>query len=207
MVSLDPGIWVTALLMIFVYSAMWKQNRFFKFAEHTLVAVSTGFVVVMSVKTLQSMVVGQFMRGELVWGFVVVFGLLIYARFSKNYLWLSRWPTALIVGIATAVTVSTTVNANILAQIRGVALPLFGPNLWKAFSNWVAGIGVISVLAYFLFTMKGIQEARSIKGLVKVGRYVMIIAVGAAFGSTFVSYVIMLLERILFLLSSWLGLV
>ena len=62
----------------------------------------------------------------------------------------------------------------------------------------------MTTLVYFFFTLekKGVQGAVS-----KVGRYVMMIAFGAAFGNTVMARVSLFLGRMQFLLGDWLKMI
>jgi hypothetical protein len=42
-VSHDFGIWVGALLTLFVFSFLYRDNPLYKFAEHLFVGVSAGY--------------------------------------------------------------------------------------------------------------------------------------------------------------------
>jgi hypothetical protein len=45
-VSHDPGVWIAALLTLFIFSFLYKDNPLYKFAEHLFVGVSAGYIVV-----------------------------------------------------------------------------------------------------------------------------------------------------------------
>ena len=65
--SHDPGIWVGALLTLFVFSFLYKDNPFYKFAEHLFVGVSAGVL-------LRAAILGHWYAKELAfWGVALVF--------------------------------------------------------------------------------------------------------------------------------------
>ena len=45
----ELGIWVSALLTLAIYSFLYKDNPFYKLAEHIFVGVSTGYLLVVAV--------------------------------------------------------------------------------------------------------------------------------------------------------------
>ena len=45
-ISTDVFVWVYALLVLFIYSFLYKDNIFYKFAEHLFIGVSAGYWVV-----------------------------------------------------------------------------------------------------------------------------------------------------------------
>ena len=43
------GIWVAAFLTLFIYSVLYQDNPFYRFAEHLFVGVSVGYGIVLSI--------------------------------------------------------------------------------------------------------------------------------------------------------------
>ena len=205
MVSSSLDVWVAAILMLCIYSMLCGPNRFFKFAEHVFVGTSTGFVVVQTIGALDATTFTPIMHGETLWAFVLIFGLLVYFRISKKYSWLSRWPVALVVGVGTSVVISTIVSSQVLSQIGGIALPLVANNPLSTVNNWITIIGALTTLAYFMFSMKRVQESRAFNRVHQIGRFFLLIALGSSFGAGFASYIVQLVERMVFLVRIWLG--
>ena len=48
----DLGIWLAALLTLFVFSFLYKDNPLYKFAEHLFVGVSAGYYIVLNFWTV-----------------------------------------------------------------------------------------------------------------------------------------------------------
>ena len=49
--STDIGIWIAALLTLAIYSFLYKDNPFYRFAECLLIGISVGFLLVVTVDT------------------------------------------------------------------------------------------------------------------------------------------------------------
>ena len=41
------GVWIAALLTLFIFSFLYKDNPFYKFAEHLFVGISAGYYVIL----------------------------------------------------------------------------------------------------------------------------------------------------------------
>jgi len=126
--SFGTLLWMTfaAFLTLSIFSFLYRDNPFYRFAEHLIVGVSAGYWIAILYHTsltdlwieplwatIQSFGApqGSFM-GKI--GMLLVniapgaLGLLMFSRFFEKTSWISRWPIAFYLGIST-----------------GVALPLF----------------------------------------------------------------------------------
>ena len=43
------GVWVAALLTLCIYSFLYRDNPFYRFAEHLFVGISVGYGIVLSI--------------------------------------------------------------------------------------------------------------------------------------------------------------
>src|SRR5207247_5918093 len=50
--SHDLGVWVSAFLTLCVFSFLYKDNPFYKFAEHLFVGVSAGYYIILNFWTV-----------------------------------------------------------------------------------------------------------------------------------------------------------
>jgi hypothetical protein len=51
-VSPDFGVWVGALLTLFIFSFLYKDNPLYKLAEHLFVGISAGYYIVLNYWTV-----------------------------------------------------------------------------------------------------------------------------------------------------------
>src|SRR5437867_4655624 len=51
-VSTDLSVWIAALLTLFAFSFLYKDNPLYKFAEHLFVGVSAGYYIVLNFWTV-----------------------------------------------------------------------------------------------------------------------------------------------------------
>jgi hypothetical protein len=134
----------------------------------------------------------------------IIVGLLLYATLSKKYLWISRWPTALMVGTATGLAVRGFLATFVFGQIIGtIGFATIAKDPLTTINNALMIILTICTFAYFLFTIPA-------RGLLKVtnrvGRAAMMVAFGAVIGYRLLSSMAQVMQRLIFLLVYWLGL-
>jgi hypothetical protein len=92
---------------------------------------------------------------------------------------------------------SRTIQAEFLQQIAATAAPL------NSISAVLVFLGVFLTIAYFVYTLKFSGVA---SGVPRVGRILMMIGFGAAFGSA-TGRLALVVGRFQFLLRDWLGLI
>lgn len=212
--SHDWLVWIPALLTLAVFSFLYKDNIFYKIAEHIFVGVSAGwlFATYFHADILEDMLLKAFPRffhqsspPNFIPLFGGVIGLAILSRLIPGFVWLSRWAVAFVVGFQTGLQLFSAISANILAQLQSTLVPLFVPkNIAQTLKNWLMTLGTFSSLSYFYFS----KEQKGAFGvLTRLGIWFLMISFGAAYGSTVMTRMSILIGRIYFLLSIWLGVV
>ena len=209
------GIWVAAFLTLSIYSVLYRDNPFYRFAEHLFVGVSVGYGIVISIydgfipfawKPFEEAITGESMSGfiKLI---PICIGLLFFARLSPRHTWLIRYPIAILIGFGSGIAIPNVLRANIFEQTRGTIAPfaeiaagtLSG---WGIFEAVLMVVGVICTLTYFFFA---VEHRGPVKWLSKVGIAFLMIGFGSAFGNTVMGRVALLIQRVDFLLNDWIG--
>lgn len=200
------GLWVAALFTLFTFSFIYKENRLYRFAEHTVVGASAGHYSVIAYQSILDKGWYPLVSGQYLYLLPMILGFLIFSRFTKKYGWTSFYPVALLVGLGTGLAVRGTVQAEFLAQITSTVRPLYIYG-YETLNNIIITVTVISVLVYFLFTVepKGLLKS-PVSYVGKLGRYLLMVAFGAQFGAAIMTRIAMLIQRFQFLLFEWLGL-
>lgn len=204
-------IWTTfgAFLTLAVYSFLYKDNPFYKFAEHLVVGVSAAYYLVIYyynfidpnvVKPVFLLRYGSNAIGflSLQWWMALIpglLGLLLYARFFPKIGWVGRWSLGIYVGGYAGLEIAPVMQARVLDQIRGGALPL------TSITNVLLVAGLLGTLTYFFFSLRH----RGVLGvLARIGIVFIMVGFGASFGYTVMSRVSLLIGRVSFLLHDWL---
>ena len=205
------GVWVAALLTLFIFSFLYKDNPLYKFAEHLFVGVSAGYYVVQQFwqvlwpNLLQPL--GHPEAGVAWLKFLVgaILCLLLFTRFFPKLAWLSRYAIAVIIGVYAGAKTTGFGQAEVVAQTQATMLPLWvNGHLGTSINNIVLVVGVITTLVFFFFSK---EHKGAIGGAARLGILYLMVSFGAAYGFTVMSRISLLIGRFQFLLSDWLGVV
>ncbi len=205
-------VWVAAILTLSIYSFLYRDNIFYKFAEHLFVGVSMGYSISVVYQnafirrvfdplfiTRTYIIEGQFhMVPFLAILIPTLIGLLMISVFAKRYSWLIRIPISFVVGSYAGMSISPSFQANIFEQTQSTLYVIL------SVSGFIMIIGVITTLVYFFFS----KEHKGLLGrTANVGIWFIMIAFGASFGYTVMARISLLIGRMNFLLYDWLGVI
>jgi hypothetical protein len=198
-------IWAAALFTIWIYTIAFRDNPFFKFAEHTFVGAAAGHEIVYGVDNVIRYGWTPLTGGALLYAVVFLLGFLLYTRYTK-YFWISRYPIAIMVGIGIGLSMRAAITAEFIAQISSTAkLKVLGVDAWTGFSNLIFLILVLTVVYFFIFTFPGVHKG-GLGIISKIARFGMMAAFGYSFANTILSRFNMIFGRLDFLMSQWLPL-
>lgn len=218
------GIWLAAFLTLCIYSFLYRDNPFYRFAEYLFIGISVGYYIVIYIH--QGFIpfawdpfwaaVKPFWPGiprEAGWiGLIklipIALGLLFFGGLSPRHTWLIRYPSAVLVGFGSGISIPLMLQTFIFEQTRGTVEPFAAINAGTLVSPWgileaiLMLIGVACTLTYFFFS---VEHRGPVKWLSKVGIAFLMIGFGAAFGNTVMGRVALLIQRVDFLINDWLG--
>ena len=215
------GIWVAALLTLCIYSFLYRDNPFYRFAEHLFVGISVGYGIVLSIhqglipfawKPFAAAITGESLRGfiKLI---PIGIGLLFFARLTPRHTWLIRYPIAILIGFGSGIAIPNVLRASIFEQTRGTVEPFAAIQAGTIPPAEIVGvvisailmvIGVVCTLTYFFFS---VEHRGPVKWISKVGIAFLMIGFGSAFGNTVMGRVALLIQRVDFLFSDWLRII
>jgi hypothetical protein len=217
------GTWVAAGLTLFCFSFLYKDNPFYKFAEHLYVGISAGYWTSLEYHNVfRPNLWDPLMRLDLnllfsfpefgfalMWQSIIlivpfIFGILLFTRLTKNFAWLSRWSMALIIGIFAGIAIIGYSTGDLITQIHANLLPLWTGNWLTSLNNILLTIGVLTSLIYFFFSK---EHKGALGSGAKIGIWFLMISFGASFGYTVMSRMSLLIGRIYFIFGNWLGLI
>jgi hypothetical protein len=197
------GIWIAAILTLFAFSFLYKDNPFFRFAESLFAGVSLGYYV--------GIVLNQTLKPNLFtpltqdfaanWDLIGagLVGLLLYMRYVPKIGWTARYALAIYVAYYIGLEFTRKIHGEVLPQLSRTILPLW-PWVSTTFTSLVFVIGVYSVLVYFFFSKEQNAVTRPIA---RVGIWFLMISFGAAFGFTVMGRIALLIGRLNFLIQDW----
>lgn len=220
----DFGIWCGALLTLFIFSFLYKDNPFYKFAEHLFVGVSAGYYIILNFWTViyskLLIPLGRALAGQgtnearpgmfsvelgdyrLLLIVPLVLGLLLFTRLFGKIGWLSRWSLTVIIGVYAGIKTTGAAQGDFVAQVQASFQPLWTGEAHSTIGAIVFTVGLITSLLFFFFS----REHKGALGVAsRLGMYFLMIGFGAGYGYTVMSRVSLLIGRFQYLLEDWLG--
>ena len=197
-ISTDVGVWIAALCTIGLLSFFYKDNPFYKLVEYLYVGAAGGHAIVLGWGNIRDLATTPLAEGKVVMLMPIILGLLLYTRFHKPSMWMSRISIGYLIGIGTGMAIRGTIGSQVVTQIQST---IIAPT---SFTNIVIILGVLTTLSYFFFSweQKGIGHLSA-----KTGRLVMMVTFGAAFGNTVMGRMSLLIARLQYIWGNWLGVI
>lgn len=216
--NLETIIGVVLTLMIWSY--LLGDNPAFRVAEHILVGVAAGYAVIVAwfqviQPALQELLAIKSAPAAAV---PLVLCLMLMARLRNNWAGISSVPLALLIGVGAALAVGGALFGTLWPQAAAVAAlsldpsdygdtqpALSSPYFWQ---NLAVVIGTIGTFFYFTFNIRpqgklaGFQEG-FIRFWSGVGRWVILITLGALFANAAMSRLSLLIGRLDWLLGAF----
>ena len=198
-------IWIIAFFTLALFSFLYKDNPFYKFAEHIFAGLSAGYYVglIWHAVIIQQMIDPMLGNGKWWLVFPGLLGVLMFSRFTKNYHWVSRISLAFVMGNTAGIFLLSELHGKVLPQMQSTMLSL---NLNQDFGalllSLIVVVGVISTLIFFYFSK---EHKGALGGIAKVGIWFIMISFGAHFGYTVMGRVSLLIGQVQFLIEDWIG--
>ncbi|MGE5580698.1 MAG: hypothetical protein ACM3WU_11770 [Bacillota bacterium] len=190
--------WVAAVCTLACYSYLYKENFFFRLAEHTFIPVAVAHVLVTYYHTTFITYKNTYMVKQGWWWmwFFVFAGALFYTRFlPPKWSWLARYPIAMRVGWELGAYFSVSPRPYIVQMVDAI-------KALSEFENILFFLCFATAMMYFFFTVASKSKVVTIAA--KWGRWILMIGFGASFGNTINGRISLFLGRVQFLLSEWL---
>lgn len=196
--------WVAALATLVVLGGLLGERRLFGWSQHLLAGLLTGFLALLAVTevivpwVIEPLIADPTGRIEL-WLALALVGSAAGAP------WLPRpvaaVPLSLAIGALAAFALAGAVIGTLLPQLLA-ATPRPGDDVLGT-SLGVGGVLVTAVVAYGF--VHGTPRGRASGAVADIGRWLLLAGVGGWLGYLLLSRLILLADRIGFLLGDWLG--
>ena len=212
------GIWVAAFLTLCIFSFLYKDNPFYKLAEHIFIGVSAGYwaciyyhqtIAPKMITPLFSINSSDWSNLNLILIIPLALSVMMLLRLiPKQWAdigWLSRWPIAFMVGTGSGIFFMGYLRSNVIEQIESTLIPL--EYTGTTYPHWAGLLGVLIIIfgtftgtVYFFFS----KAHTGVFGVMaKIGIYFLMISFGASFGYTVMARISLLIGRMQFLLFDW----
>ena len=198
-------VWIIAFFTLALFSFLYRDNAFYKFAEHIFAGLSAGYYVglIWHAVIIQQMIEPMIGNGKWWLIFPGLLGVLMFSRFTKSYHWVSRISLAFVMGNTAGIFLLSELHGKVLPQIQSTMLSL---SFNQSFGAWLLAfiviVGVISTLIFFYFSK---EHKGVLGGVAKVGIWFIMISFGAHFGYTVMARISLLIGQSQFLIEDWIG--
>jgi hypothetical protein len=196
--------WVAAIVTLVVFGGLFGERRVFGWSQHLLAGLATGFLALLAItevivpRLVVPMTDGGAGRPELWLGLALV-------GVTAGAPWLPRIvaavPLSIAIGSLAAFALGGAVIGTILPQL--VAATAVGGRDAAGTAIGLVAAG-ISGLVLFSF-LHGVPRGRGLTAAAVTGRWLLIGGIGAWLGYLLFSRLLLLLDRVGFLLGDWLG--
>jgi len=175
------GALLTSMMVLMVWSWLYRQNIFYAFAEHTVVGIAAGYASVVGITNLHKLAVQPMLRGtDYVLIIPIILGILLFTRYTSRFYWISSYGMAFIVGAGTGIAMRTIMEAQVLRQITATIPLLARPGAMDLFNGIIIIVTMATTVTYFIYT----REHRGALGhSARVGRVAIMIVLGNLYGS------------------------
>ena len=196
--------WVAALVTVVVLGGLLGERRLFGWSQHLLAGLATGYLALLAVsevivpRLLTPLAEGNAATLELWLGLALVGA-------TAGAPWLPRVvaavPVSIGIGSLAAFALGGAVIGTILPQL--VAATAVGG---RDGTGTVIGLAAAGITALVLLGfLHGVPRGRGFAGAAAIGRWLLIGGIGAWLGFLLFSRLLLLIDRIGFLLGDWLG--
>ena len=210
------GTWVAALLTLMVFSYLVSDNPLYRLAEHLFVGSALGYAIVVAIQdVLLPRLFTPLARDPLTYWHLLVpllLGLLLLAKGRVSTAWLGNISVGFLFGVGAALAIGGALVGSLFYQVRDTMLPLLPGkgDGGSVIDNLILVVGTLGSLAYFYFTAGEEREATGLRdGALRlgsvVGKWFIMITLGALFANAVTARVSLLVGRLQFLLGDWLG--
>lgn len=197
--------WVAAIVTLVVFGALVGERRLFGWSQHLLAGLATGFLALIALTEvigprLVQPIVADPTRPEL-WAGVALVATAAAAPWLPRQL--SIIPVSIAIGALAAFALGGAVIGTLLPQIdTSIVRP--GGSAAATAGAALAAVATGLVLIGFLH---GVPRGRILGAAAGTGRWLLIGGIGGWLGFLILSRLILLVDRIGFLLGEWLGIV
>ena len=203
------GTWIGVFFTLSIFSFLFKDNPFYKFAEQVFIGLSAGYGLIyliynVLIPNLFHKLIFDFSHNVILL-IPATLGLMMLLRLIPSLQWLSKYPLAVVIGTAVGISMLRYMQSDFLNQLTATMInPFDGANNVEIVGNILLIIGTICGIYFFYFSRKreGVYSVPS-----KIGIWFLMISFGASFGYTVMARVSLLIGRLDFLLKDWLHII
>jgi len=176
-------IWwlLTVLIVICIWSWLFKETILFKIAQRTFVAFGAAHYFNLAIVSLKNMAyVPIFNKADYLRIIPVLLGLLTWFIMTKKYYWLNRYGLLVLVAVTTNLSLTGMIPSMITGQFLPQLKALYSQTtIWDTLWVYIQVIMIVLIISYFFF----IWLKKPAASMANAGRFIMMSMFGVLFGS------------------------
>ena len=192
------GMAVGTVLIIATLSMLWKDNPLFRVGQQAVVGSAIAHAVLLNMTSAYNNALLPMLAGQWLKIIPIILGLFMYTRLKKEYSWMARYSSSLLVGVGTGVMIAGTISGQILDQLAATLNNIAG-SLGSAvpmFNALLIAVGTVTGISFFIFT----KEHRGAIGTsAYIGRKFLMVSLGANWSGEIVWYLTQLIGRLMYM--------
>ena len=198
---------VAGFLTLSIFSFLYKDNPFYRLAEHIFSGLTAGYYVGLVWHEVIRQQLWIPITTESKYSLIIpgILGLLMFTRFFDKFSYLSRISLAFVMGNTAGIFLIQQLHGLVLPQTLATIInPLSGNRLFGLLpGGLIIFFGVLTTLIYFYFSK---EHKGLLGGTARVGIVFIMISFGAHFGYTVMARLSLLIGQVKFVTVDWLGL-
>jgi len=206
-VFIQIGAIVGAICTLAIFSVLFKENPYYRLFEHIFIGLAAGYGVFVTWRDVLYRLWWEPMinRGQWWWALAIAGGGMFYFIYSKKHQWISKLLFGALFGLGAGTFFQGFANTYfpmISASFKSVVPPMDVPltdAIVASVNDLVFVLVLITVMAYFFFSID--HKAKAMRGTASLGRWFLMFAFGAMFGSTVMARMSLFIGRVDFLVS------
>jgi len=202
----DVHIWISALLTLIVLSAMFKENKIYRAVESYFIGLSASvlaYYIIMDV--LYHRLTVPLLRGEWLYLIPLLLSIPIFFRKLPIVNRFTPWVVAAGIGVYIA-SIMTRIFEGLVVKQLALFIPVMyeGETVWSFLTSILSGVLATAVLFHFSPYKKTTIPGKLFDSVAVIS---IVVALGVLLGYTVASYIALFVDRIYFLIETFLKMI
>jgi hypothetical protein len=178
-------LFATAMSLVF-FTIIWRDNPAYRFVEYTFMGAWGGQLVVFAYENILKQGYTPLISGNVIPGIMIIIGFLFLFRLSPKQQWLTRYPTAILIGVGVGVTLRTIAYGQFLKILKStIEMPLTTSDPATNITNLIFIIMTACSVLFFVFTTEHKGPFGSLGYITRFGRWTLMLAFGASYAGRY----------------------
>ena len=202
----DVHIWISALLTLIVLSAMFKESRIYRAVESYFIGLSASVLAYYIITdVLYHRLIAPLLRGEWLYLIPLLLSIPIFFRKFPIVNRFTPWIVAAGIGVYIA-SIMTRIFEGLVVKQLALFIPVMyqGETVWSFLTSILSGVLATAVLFHFSPYKKTTISGKLFDSMAVIS---IVVALGVLLGYTVASYIALFVDRIYFLIETFLKMI